>query len=1043
MTKTKAPSGLKIDRKGYNFTFGWNIADDNYGNGQKLQWRCHVWNMGATSTTAWNDVSIGNKATQATVSLSYLDWCPATRDMVRAVEFRVRGNRKAYKKNKKTINPTVSNWSSKSFDITYPDSPDVSEQLDDTLWNKTTFTWEAQSDDSDVNKHKPLRSCEYQSILVKDAAGSGFVQAWNSSNEGWDSGGWIGATGSKSYTEDTSVISGESYTRFFRVRAAGIGGYSNWEYAEHVYAKTNKAEVTGFEVTDTSLGYSVKISWEALSNGARPIDSTSVQYLIDTPLAGCQVPNGSWQSVNVSADTSATDVAVVDIPQRLTADQCLWMKVDTSHDRETTSGEPVLVRKGNLASPTITGVEMNELTHRATVTATNASSVEDSFLLVYYKATSTGDTGGIAVGVIPHGQTSVTVQCPDWSGEEAISFGVRAVTGTYETRTYDGITQYTMSTLWMESAGTAWTSGGVPHAPTNVAVNPTSISGTVRVSWDWTWNEADGAEIGWSDHEDAWESTDQPETFTISNLQPSHWNVANLETGVKWYFRVRLFKGSGDNVTYGAWSDLSDTSIIDLATAPSKPMLILSPSVIAYNGSVTASWVYSTNDGTDQSYAEICEATYGTNGIEYGRVIAHTETAQHVGINAQDVGWQTGNTYNLCVRVRSASGKLSDEWSDPVPIAIAEPLVATITQASLVAQEYPEDPEEAEFVPRADYALTELPMTLTVTGAGEGGTTSVAIVRAEEYHSGRPDENTFDGYEGETIVAINQLGESQITITRNDLLGQLDDGALYRIVATVSDDFGQRAETSLTFFVMWSHQATVPFGRVKIDESVARVIPIAPVGAIASDTCDIYRLSVDRPELIYKGATFGEEYIDPYPVIGERGGYRFVLVTANGDYITPDSTYAWVDVEGGIEYDGMIVDFEGGQLYLRYGVNVDSEWSKGFTKTDYLGGAQVGDWTKAVTRASTATAAIITLTNPDDIEVMHNLADYAGICHVRTSQGSSFAADVQVSESADANKYGEITTYQLKITRIDPQGYEAMSAEEWYKISRKHIPVGE
>ena len=1040
MSKTKAPNGLKIDRKDYNFTFGWNIADENYGNGQKLQWRCHIWNMGKTSETAWKDETIGAKAKQKTVSLAPLQFCPATNKMVKAIEFRVRGNRKAYKKNKKTINPTVSDWSSKKYDLDIPDSPSVTEQLDDTAWNKTTFSWEVQANESGK---KPFRSCQYQSILVKDGTGDGFPQAWNSSSLGWNEGAVVGTTGSKPYTESTSLISGESYTRFFRIRSAGMSGYSNWEYSKHVYSKSNKAEVTGFEVTDTSLGYEVKISWQALSNSARPIDATTVQYLIDTPLEGMQVPNGSWTNVNVSADTSETDVALVSIPQKLTTDQCLWMKVDTAHDRDTTDGEPVLVKTGNLATPTLTGVQTNEQTHRATVTATNASSVEDSFLLVYYRATSTGDTDGEAIGVIPHGETSVTVQCPDWSGEEAISFGVRAVTGTYETRTYDGITEYFMNTLWMESSGTVWTSGGVPHAPENVAVNPTSISGTVRVSWDWTWSEASGAEIGWSDHEDAWESTDQPETFQITNLQPSHWNVANLETGVKWYFRVRLFKGSGDNIVYGAWSELSDTSIIDLATAPSKPMLILNPSVIAYDGSTTASWVYSTNDGTDQSYAEICEATYTNNGISYGRIIAHTETAQHVGINAQDVGWQTGNVYNLSVRVRSASGKLSDEWSDPVPVRIAEPLTATITQASLVQQEYPEDPEEAEFVPRANYALTELPMTITVTGAGEGGTTSVVIERAEEYHSGRPDENIFDGYEGETITAVTQLGESQITITKDNLIGQLDDGALYRIIATVNDDFGQKSQTSLLFFVMWSHQATVPLGRVRIDESVARLTPIAPSGSIASDTCDIYRLSVDKPELVYKGATFGTEYVDPYPAIGERGGYRFVLVTANGDYITPDNTYAWADVDAGIEYDGMIIDFDGGQLYLRYGVNVDSDWSKGFTKTDYLGGSQTGDWTKAVTRTSTATGAIVRLINGDDIEVMHSLAEHAGICHVRTAQGSSFAADVQVSESQNAEKHGEVATYQLKITRVDPQGYEAMSAEEWYKISRRGIPVGE
>ena len=51
----------------------------------------------------------------------------------------------------------------------------------------------------------------------------------------------------------------------------------------------------------------------------------------------------------------------------------------------------------------------------------------------------------------------------------------------------------------------------------------------------------------------------------------------------------------------------------------------------------------------------------------------------------------------------------------------------------------------------------------------------------------RPDESEFNGYEGETVALKSQTGASQMTISLDDLIGSLDDGAPYRIVATVLD----------------------------------------------------------------------------------------------------------------------------------------------------------------------------------------------------------------------------------------------------------------
>ena len=117
-----------------------------------------------------------------------------------------------------------------------------------------------------------------------------------------------------------------------------------------------------------------------------------------------------------------------------------------------------------------------------------------------------------------------------------------------------------------------WDNGAVPKAPTGVTAEATSIPGTIRVAWNWDWAAADSAVLSWSDHEDAWESTDEPDEYVISKIHAAQWNISGLETGQKWYVRVRLTRGE-ESITYGPWSEMVT---VDLSSAPSIPVLVLS-----------------------------------------------------------------------------------------------------------------------------------------------------------------------------------------------------------------------------------------------------------------------------------------------------------------------------------------------------------------------------------------------------------------------------------------------------------------------------------
>ena len=338
-------------------------------------------------------------------------------------------------------------------------------------------------------------------------------------------------------------------------------------------------------------------------------------------------------------------------------------------------------------------------------------------------------------------------------------------------------------------------------------------------------------------------------------------------------------------------------------------------------------------------------------------------------------------------------------------------------------------------------ALKELPLEVTVTGTGNG---VMRVERAQNFDLERPDERNFTGYEGEIIVQkIRGNVSDQIIVNRNELVGRFDDTARYRIIANVSDNFGQSATDTLEFIVDWTHQAVTAQGTVQIIDGVAYITPIKPDGALPTDRVDIYRLSADRPELIYEGVEYDETtgtyetIVDPYPTIGDFGGYRLVLVTANGDYICggadEDNYPSWVgaEFEGSLDTYVTIIDFGDDEVVLEGNLQVSNSFEKSFERVKYLGGTSRGYWLSGAQRSGSGSTALVTLTDMDTIKAMRRLAQYTGMCHIRTPEGSNFHADIQVEDDISYQVAGKIMDCSLKITGIDPVNTDGVRLEDW------------
>ena len=1018
---TRKPVGITIKRNGSGFQITWKIGDRNYGAGQTFQYRINP-------KARWSTVAVGYTSTKTQIVVNSSNYYPTTKNKLDKIYVRIRGKRHAWTEdvNGKTIqyNTLYSPWATGEFDARVPNTPVLTATLDSERANVCNFAWTTKVESS-------LREWYVNSIMqTRLLKNSPVTNGAKLPAKGWSTVGVVGSSGSQEFREDSSVVNvKDSYTRWVRIQARGPQGDSAWRYAKHVYGIPYKAkEVRASAKANSSNGYTCTVRWTTVQTACHPIDSIVVEYVFATPTSGLNCPDGvTWSEATTLAYKDGSDAASFTVDRRVHADECMYVRVNTVHDNNVTPGSAVRVAVGALSDPSGVTATADISDHTVAVQATNNSGMGSSFLrIIFY---SNKYPQGINVGIIPHGQNSKTVTCPVWENNSNIKIGVQAVVGsyTYTTRP-SGVSVYNITRDAESKIVKDMTYGGsVPVAPTEVTLSKTANPGVVRVTWDCPWTAATGAELSWADHNDAWHSTDGPSRYDGIARNASGFNIGNLDQTKTWYVRVRLYQTSNGETKYSAYSQIQS---IDLSEEPAVPELVLSKDLISTRGNVVASWTYTPTDGSKQASAELAEVTT-VNGVERYTKIASTKTARKIRINAARQNWSVGETHEIVLRITTSTGKRS-EWSNPAALHIADPLVINLSATSLESQTI-----TVGDVSRTIMALTQLPLTATITGAGVGGTTRLIIERAEDYHLVRPDESDINGFEGETVVSYSQLGEAQISIDTDDLVGYLDDGAAYRLIAAISDDFGQHDEVVQEFEVHWTHQALVPEATVLMDQTnlIAKLTPIAPTGALPTDVCDIYRLSVDKPELIYPGATFGTTYVDPYPTIGEYGGHRFVFRTANGDYITEDDRMAWIDTREAdgdlLEYDYHVIDFGTGRVMLELNTDLSSTWAKDFAETKYLGGSVQGDWNPAVSRTGTLSA--VTVVSDDDgmIEEMRRLAVYPGICHVRTKDGSSYPADVQVAESYSQDDGHKIVSFDLTITRVDAEEYEGMTLTEW------------
>lgn len=507
-------------------------------------------------------------------------------------------------------------------------------------------------------------------------------------------------------------------------------------------------------------------------------------------------------------------------------------------------------------------------------------------------------------------------------------------------------------------------------------------------------------ELSWAQNEYAWQSTKDPERFRFS-WEDSPKNpaatlahsgrvyISDLEEGVPVYVKARRAQKTGDEETFGGYSN---AAMVTPVSAPAWVSLDV-PSHVAEGQSIPCTWTLGTDAG-QTGWAISCvadpESITGWDDMDEAQRTAALD-ARAVGIaQGTDAGGYFAlsaetlpeGAKHLMLKCSATTGGLYTD-SDYESVEIAQAPTCAIT---------------------ANAEVTALPLTVH-TAASPGSTVAITVIsRGTTY-------DTPTGYERQFAGDIVWAGTVE---AGSDALiddARLIDGCTYDIRATAADaETGLRSdEAACSVTVRLARSAAYPDAVVTCDsgERSASIVPVAPEDAGDGDVCDIYRVTPSGADLIASGVEFGSTVRDrfaPYTCDAETAetAYRIATRTTDGDR-------AWMDFPCELHADGTRLDWDDKHVELDFNISIEDERSKGFEARGHMDGSVAGFWEYAVERNLSIKTEVIRFEDAETKRLLNEMAEHPGAVFVRTGAGHALDANIDLKNMSEDCDGGTVT----------------------------------
>lgn len=575
---------------------------------------------------------------------------------------------------------------------------------------------------------------------------------------------------------------------------------------------------------------------------------------------------------------------------------------------------------------------------------------------------------------------------------------------------------------------------------------------SIIVQLGWNENGADdstGTELTWSDAEDAWRSTDDPEEYLfawsdgpvtsggVTYRDSATITIKGLHESTLYFIRARRYL-EDETTTYSPYSNPAS----QLTSATPEAVVATCANYVAAGTSLPVYWTYS---GTSMQTSWQIVSSSGTMIAQGDDSLGATQIAAD-----RLATFAINNALTFTVQVSTGSDYVVSEEHT---IRIVEPPTLTLT---------------------AEQTLTDQPYSFTVVSNSECNLTYIVTSQGSvsEYPEGIRRQTTGDTIYSAVIRPIWTASGSNYTTTVT-LPGGLDfwDLVGYTLTVTATDlETGLKSDQkTATFSVNWSHKAPSPVQQsfsltsdttvndetvyyeysdgvyvsvepdgsenpssegwyVMTEIAYVELTPIdttddngvhvqavqidltPPAGSVSTDVYDIYRVTGDGYYMIGEGFPLTHTTTDNYSPFGDAltQEYRFAIRTADGDVEFEDVEY----VAAGSK---MRFDWPGGVLELPYNIQIGDKYKKDVQIRKHMDGSNDAYWNSNIERTGSLNSDLIRLEQQDDVLKARALAHYPGAVFVRTPDGSAYEADVQIS---DMSTDGLLETIAIDATEI-------------------------
>lgn len=533
----------------------------------------------------------------------------------------------------------------------------------------------------------------------------------------------------------------------------------------------------------------------------------------------------------------------------------------------------------------------------------------------------------------------------------------------------------------------------IPSAIKNLKCNVQSKT-AVKLTWTAV-KTATSYTVEYTTNKTYFDSSSEVKSLTVENV--AYANITGLDTGEKWYFRVKATNDAGNS----GWSNTVSTVI---GSAPEAPTTWSSTSTVTVGDNVVLYWVHNTEDGSSQKDAEIRLTVDGNSKIISNPVTETTddESDKIYSYILYTSSYTSGAKIFWEVRTKGITDEFSP-WSTKRTINIYAPptLSANINGGSSILRELP-----------LSINLSAGPSSQKVLGY------HVSVVAKNSYIIDDPVGRSVRVNAGDEIYSKNfDVSTNPFNISLSADALNFQNGQSYTVAATVIMNSGLSASDSDIIMVSWSDETYDPDAEITLDPDTLSA-HIRPYCTDASSvlfgdvTLGVYRREYDGTfTKIKTGIRNNHDTVtDPHPSL-DYARYRIVARNENtGSIGYSDVTEPFGITSIIIQWDEKWISYEyeemdapeeppwsGSMIKLPYNVDVDENHNPDVSLIEYIGrkhpvsyfGTQRGD--------SATWSSVIDKSDKETIFALRRLSAWMGNVYVREPSGVGYWAKVTVS----------------------------------------------